>query len=82
VNTRKVFDKELTQSIVNSYLWILAHYKTYKIKKKIIKNFNNKFLSQFHFTKSCSKAIPNIRKLKASEVRSLYPQWFYDGNLR
>lgn len=82
VNKSEVFDKELTQSIVNSYLWILTHYKTYKIRKKVLGKFSNKFWSQFHFTKSYAKAIPNIRKLKSSEVRNLYPQWFYNGNLR
>lgn len=82
INVNPVFDKELTQSIVNSYLWILSHYKTYKIRKKVIGNFSDRFWSQFHFTKSYVKAIPNIRKLKASEVRNLYPQWFYNGKLR
>jgi len=78
----EAFDKELTQSIVSSYLWILAHYKTYNIRKKVLGNFTNKFWSQFHFAKSYQKAIPNIRKLKSSETRKLYPQWFYNGNLR
>ncbi len=82
VNTCKIFDKELTQSIVNSYLWILNHYKTYKIRKKVLGKFSNKFWSQFHFTKTYAKAIPNIRKLKSSEIRSLYPQWYYNGNIR
>jgi hypothetical protein len=82
VNKSKSFDKELMQSIVNSYLWILAHYKTYKIRKKVVGNFTNKFWSQFHFTKSCVKAIPNIRKLKSSEIKKLYPQWYYNGNIR
>ena len=76
------FDKELTQSIVNSYLWILSHYKTYKIRKKVLSNFSNRFRSQFHFTKYYAKTIPNIRKLKTSEIRNLYPQWFYHGNIR
>jgi len=82
VNKSEVFDKGLTQSIVNSYLWILTHYKTYKIRKKVLGNFTNKFWSQFHFTKSCAKAIPNIRKLKSSEIKKLYPQWYCHGNLR
>lgn len=82
VNQCKIFDKELTQSIVNSYLWILAHYKTYKIRKKVLGNFSNKFWSQFHFTKNYEKAIPNIRKLKSSEIKKLYPQWYYNGNVR
>jgi len=82
VNKSEVFDKELTQSIVSSYLWILAHYKTYKIRKKVLGNFTNKFWSQFHFAKSYAKAIPNIRKLKSSEVKSLYPVWYYNGNVR
>ena len=82
VNKSKNFDKELTQSIVNSYLWILNHYKTYKIRKKVINNFSNRFWLQFHFTKPYTKAIPNIRKLKASEIKNLYPQWFYHGNIR
>lgn len=74
--------KENIQSIVNSYLWILNHYKTYKIKKKLTKNFNNRFRSQFHFAKFYTKLIPNIRKLKTSEIKILYPQWYYNGNLR
>ncbi len=82
VNKSAVFHKELTQSIVNSYLWILNHYKTYKIRKKVLGKFFNKFWSQFHFTKSYAKAIPNIRKLKSFEVKNLYPQWYYNGNLR
>ncbi len=82
VNKHEVFDKELIQSIVNSYLWILSHYKTYNIRKKVIGNFSNRFWSQFHFTKSYAKVIPNIRKLKSSEVKNLYPQWFYHGNIR
>ena len=82
VNKSEIFDKELTQSIVNSYLWILNHYKTYKIRKKVIGNFSNRFWSQFHFTKSYVKAIPNIRKLKSSELKKLYIQWFYHGNIR
>lgn len=82
VNKSKNFDKELTQSIVNSYLWILSHYKTYKIRKKVIGNFSNRFWSQFYFVKSYTKAIPNIRKLKSSEVKNFYPQWYYNGNLR
>jgi RNA-directed DNA polymerase len=82
VNKSEIFDKEIVQSIVNSYLWILNHYKTYKIRKKVISNFSNRFWSQFHFTKSYAKAIPNIRKLKASELKTLYPQWFYHGNIR
>ena len=45
VNTCKTFDKELVQSIVNSYLWILNHYKTFKIRKKVIGNFSNRFWS-------------------------------------
>lgn len=82
VNKSETFDKELTQSIVNSYLWILSHYKTYKIRKKILGNSTNTFWSQFHFTKSYTKAIPNIRKLKSSELKNLYPTWYYNGNLR
>ncbi|HMS91570.1 MAG TPA: RNA-directed DNA polymerase [Candidatus Absconditabacterales bacterium] len=82
VNKSEIFDKELTQSIVNSYLGILAHYKTYKIRKKVLGNFTNRFWSQFHFKKSYTKAIPNIRKLKSSEVRNLYPTGYYNGNLR
>ena len=82
MNKSEFFNKELTQSIVNSYLWILAHYKTYKIRKKVLGNFTSKFWSQFHFTKSYTKVIPNIRKLKLSEVRNLYPVWFYNGNVR
>ncbi len=82
VNKSKNFDKELTQSIVNSYLWILNHYRTYNIRKKVIDKFSNKFWSQFHFTKSYAKAIPNIRKLKSSEIKNLYPQWYCHGNIR
>lgn len=82
VNKSETFDKELMQSIVNSYLWILTHYKTFKIRKKVLGNFTNRFWSQFHFTKSYTKAIPNIRKLKSSEVRNLYPTWYYNGNVR
>jgi hypothetical protein len=74
--------KDNIQSIINSYLWILNHYKTYKIKKKLIKNFNNRFRSHFHFTKYYTKVIPNIRKLKSFELKNLYPQWYYNGNLR
>ena len=82
VNKCEIFDKELNQSIVNSYLWILAHYKMYKIRKKVLGNFSNRFWSQFHFTKTYTKAIPNIRKLKSSEIKNLYPQWYYNGNIR
>lgn len=82
VNKNETFEKELTQSIINSYLWILNHYKTYKIRKKVIRNFSNRFWSQFHFAKSYEKVIPNIRKLKSSEVKNLYPQWYYHGNVR
>lgn len=82
VNKSEIFDKELMQSIVNSYLWILAHYKTYKIRKKVVGNFSNRFRSQFHFAKSYQKAIPNIRKLKSSEIKKLYPQWYFHGNVR
>jgi hypothetical protein len=70
------------QSIINSYLWILNHYKTYKIKKKLIRNFTNKFRTRFHFTKANKKIVPNIRKLKSSEIKKLCPQWYYNGNLR
>lgn len=82
VNKIRIFDKEITQSIINSYLWILAHYKTFKIRKKVIGNFSNKFWSQFHFTKSYAKAIPNIKKLKSLELKNLYTMWYYNGNLR
>ncbi|MCX6825534.1 MAG: RNA-directed DNA polymerase [candidate division SR1 bacterium] len=71
------FDKELIQSVINSYLGILNHYKTFKIRKKVIGNFFNKFGNNFHFTKAYTKAIPNIRKLKESEVRKLYSQGYY-----
>jgi len=74
--------KATIQSIVNSYLWILNHYKSHKIKKKLIKNFNNNFQSYFHFINSNKKLVPNIKKLKSSEIKKLYPQWYYNGNLR
>ncbi|MFA5748370.1 MAG: reverse transcriptase domain-containing protein [Candidatus Absconditabacterales bacterium] len=70
------------QSIINSYLGILNHYKTYKIKKKLIRNFTNKFRTRFHFTKANKKIVPNIRKLKSSEIKKLCPQGYYNGNLR
>jgi len=82
INRNKEFDKELNQSIINSYLWILNHYKTYKIRKKIVSNLSNRFRSYFYFTKSYKKVIPYIRKLKSSEIKKLYPKWYYNGNLR
>ena len=82
INQSKTFDNDLVQSVANSYLGILNHCKTYKIRKKMISNFSNRFRSQFHFTKSCTKIIPNMRKLKSSEIKSLYPQWYYNDNLR
>ncbi len=82
INKNQDFDIEINQSIVNSYLWMLWHYKTYKIRKKVINNFSNKFRSRFHFTHAYGKAAPNTRKLRLSEIRNLYPQWYYNGNIR
>jgi len=81
INQKTNFDKEFAKSVVNSYLWTLAHHKTYKIRKKVIGYLSNKFRSQFYYPRSYTKAIPKIRKLTSSEIKNLYTQWYYNDNL-
>ncbi len=75
-------DKEKILSTINSYLWICSHHKSYRICKKMFKKCNNYIWSIFTSTPDYKKVESVVRKLKSAEVKKLYPQWYYDGNLR
>jgi len=65
---------EEIRSIINSYLGLLAHHKSYAISKKILSKTNYRFRSIFTPVGYYKKIKPLIRKLKSSEVKNLYPQ--------
>ena len=75
-------DKEKILSTINSYLWIFSHHKSYRIAKKMFKKCNNYIWNTFTPTSDYKKIDPLVKTLKKSEVKKLYPQWYYDGNLR
>lgn len=78
----EITDKKKIQSTINSYLWILAHHKSYRITKKVFAKCGNFIKQKFSPVQNYSKIQPIIRTLKSSEVKNLYPQGFYHGNLR
>ncbi len=75
-------DKEETLSVINSYLWLLSHHKHYRIAKKILNTANGKIKNTFLATQDYTKIKYRVKKLKQSEIKKLYPQWYYHGNLR
>ncbi len=75
-------DKEKIQSVINSYLWLLAHHKSYHIARRLFSKCNNFIRNIFKPVHYFKKISPYTRKLKSSEVKKLYPQWYYNGNLR
>ena len=84
INT-KLLEKnaeEEIRSIINSYLWLLAHHKSYAISRKIISRVDRCFRNIFTPVNYYKKINPLIRKLTSSEVKNLYPQWYYHGNVR
>ncbi len=59
------FDKQdEILSIVNSYLWNMKHYKSYKIRKKIFKNIDNRFWYYFNHDKDIHKIKLLAKKIK------------------
>lgn len=75
-------DKEKIFSTINSYFWICSHHKSYRIVQKMWKKCNNYIWSIFTPSSDYKKVELVVRKLKSVEVKKLYPQWYYDGNLR
>jgi hypothetical protein len=63
-NTITFETKDKIISIVNSYLWTAKHYKTYKIRKKMFKNFYARFRNYFNITRWADKMYPLIKKAK------------------
>jgi hypothetical protein len=53
-----------TLSIINSYLWNIKHYKSYKIRKKIFKNIDNRFWYYFNHDKNIHKINTLVKKIK------------------
>lgn len=75
-------DKEKILSTINSYLWICSHHKSYHICQKMWKKCGNYIWNTFTLTQDYRKLEPVVKKLKCAEVKKLYPQWYYNGNLR
>jgi hypothetical protein len=45
-------------SIINSYLWFLKHYKSYKIRKKLLlQKINSSFWNEFYISGGCRKVV-------------------------
>ncbi len=74
--------REQIRSVINSYLGLLSHHKSYAISRKIISKIDRRFRNIFTPVDYYKKINPLVRKLKLSEIRNLYPQWYYHGNLR
>ena len=59
------------QSSMNSYLGIMKHYKTYKLRKKMIRNDVSGWWENIFYAKNYEKFTPKKRVLKNSELNSL-----------
>jgi hypothetical protein len=59
------FDKkDEILSVVNSYLWNMKHYKSYKIRKKVFRNIDNRFWYYFNYDKDTYKIKTLVKKIK------------------
>lgn len=63
-NTVDLDKKDEILSIVNSYLWNMKHYKSYKIRKKIFRNIDNRFWYYFNYDKDIHKIKTLAKKVK------------------
>jgi hypothetical protein len=66
--------EEEIRSIINSYLGLLAHHKSYAISRKILSKTDRRFRNIFTPVGYYKKISPLVRKLKSSEIKNLYPQ--------
>jgi hypothetical protein len=64
-------DQKAFQSSMNSYLGIMKHYKTYKLRKEMIRNDVSGFWENIFYAKNYEKFTPKKRVLKNSELNSL-----------
>jgi hypothetical protein len=80
LNQTKDNDKIL--SVMNSYLWMCQHHSAYRLCKKMWKHCNNRIRNTFTPVAQYSKIRPLVRKLTSAEIKRLYPQWYFNGNLR
>ena len=64
-------DQKAFQSSMNSYLGIMKHYKTYKLRKEMIRNDISGWWENIFYAKSYEKFTPKKRVLKNSELNTL-----------
>lgn len=64
-------DQQAFQSSMNSYLGIMKHYKTYKLRKEMIRNDVSGFWENIFYAKNYEKFTPKKKVLKNSELNSL-----------
>ena len=64
-------EQQAFQSSMNSYLGIMKHYKTYKLRKKMTRNDVSSFWENIFYAKYYEKFTPKKRVLKNSELDSI-----------
>ncbi len=66
--------------VINSYLGLVRHYKSYMIRKKIVKQLPKQVLQRIYFNKAYTKASPYSKKVKLKDLRMFISLYKYQYN--